>query len=82
MPHDDHVEFPLGEATARVASAPVGEPAGGAGGADLPGSAGWPVGSGDRVTAPASDALRAVLSRLALPGRGHGAARGPPGHLS
>ncbi|WP_199834399.1 hypothetical protein [Streptomyces sp. NRRL F-5755] len=63
MPHDDHAEFPLGEATVRVAPAPVGEPAGGAGGADLPGGigGGTPVGSGDRVTVPASDALRAVL---------------------
>ncbi|RSO11675.1 hypothetical protein DMH18_08805 [Streptomyces sp. WAC 06783] len=36
MPHYDYVEFPLGEATVRVALAPVGEPAGGADGPDLP----------------------------------------------
>ncbi|WP_030660083.1 CU044_2847 family protein [Streptomyces rimosus] len=66
MPHYDYGEFPLGEATVRVALAPVGEPAGGAGGADLPGGIGGvtPVGSGDRIAALASDALRAVLSPL------------------
>ncbi|WP_208853313.1 hypothetical protein [Streptomyces albofaciens] len=66
MPHYDYVEFPFGEATVRVALAPVGEPAGGAGDADLPGGIGGvtPVGGGDRVRALASDALRAVLSPL------------------
>ncbi|KOG81623.1 hypothetical protein ADK47_31445 [Streptomyces rimosus subsp. rimosus] len=50
----------------RVALAPVGEPAGGADGPDLPGGIGGvtPVGRGDRVTTLASDALRAVLSPL------------------
>ncbi|MEV5594605.1 CU044_2847 family protein [Streptomyces sp. NPDC052496] len=66
MPHYDYVEFPFDDATVRVELAAAGEPAGGHGGADLPGGIGGvtPVGSGARVTALASDALRAVLSPL------------------
>ncbi|MFD9793526.1 CU044_2847 family protein [Streptomyces sp. NPDC059070] len=72
MPPYDFMEFALADgARVRVELAPVGEPepaaeAEGAVAPDLPGGVGGvtPVGRGARVSALATDALRAVLSPL------------------
>ncbi|MCX4671832.1 CU044_2847 family protein [Streptomyces sp. NBC_01381] len=68
MPHDDYIEFTLGDGVeVRLELAAVGErPTPPQGGVDLPdGIAGvTPVGRGARVGELATDALRTVLSPL------------------